>query len=73
MSLAIKFLERVSRPIIDEFSDMVEDVSLSDAIYATKMANLELANKLNELETLNEIKATLEDIIRQAKKEHVKL
>lgn len=72
MNLAIKFLERICTPITDEFGDTTEDVSLTDAIYATKMANLELASKLNMFETFNEVKAMLEDIIRQAKKEKIK-
>jgi hypothetical protein len=73
MSAAIKFLESNSIPSNNQLDDITEDVSLTDAIYATKMANLELANTLYELKTFTEVTAMLEDIIRQAKKDRVKV
>lgn len=70
---AISFLERVSTPQ-DFDGDTVENVSVNDAIYATKVAKLELLEELqNSYLDHNALNAAIDDRIRALKKERIKL
>lgn len=70
---AISFLERVSTPQ-DIDGDTVENVSVNDAIYATKVAKLEVLVGLQEyMQSHNAVNAIIDDQIRALKKERVKL
>lgn len=69
MNKAIKYLETVATPTNDGISDPTEDVSLSEAIFATKMAQAELILAISELKDHNAIIALIEDRQRQFKKE----
>lgn len=77
MSAATKFLESVSVSNTSVMEDEagfenIEDVSITDAIHATKIAVLEFALKLREVEP-NHMRAMIEDKIRQLNREHVKV
>jgi len=70
---AISFIERVSTPQ-DIDGDTVENIAVNDAIYATKVAKLELLEELQEyISDPNILYGLIDDKIRQLKKERVKL
>lgn len=70
---AISFIERVSTPQ-DIDGDTVENIAVNDAIYATKVAKLELLEELqNSYLDYNALNAAIDDRIRALKKDRVKL
>lgn len=48
MSKAINFLEKVSYTDVNEFNESIETVSITDAITACKIQELETLQKVNE-------------------------
>ena len=73
MNAAISFLERLSIPQ-DIDGDTIENVAMNDAIYAIKIAELELLQTLQEY--INEpvaLYAAIDDCIRKLKQERVKV
>ena len=71
MNAAIKYLEKNSSPISDDIGDLTEDISLSDAIYATKIAQLELLNELHGLTPTQDLLSTISTKIALLKKQHI--
>jgi len=70
---AISFLERVSTPQ-DIDGDTVENVGVNDAIYATKVAKLELLTHLEAFIDKPEVlRSIIDDQLRALKKDRVKL
>ncbi len=74
MSAALKFIEThsITTPGDGLDFDTTEDISVSDAIYATKLAVLEFAYYLRELEP-GIMRAMVDDKVRELQRQKVSL